>query len=72
MASFADAIKGYQGNWVPTVTVGGQGPNGPVANGAQTFMDLLMIKAAKDLALDLSTKPGATVTPQVRPTTAAK
>jgi len=72
MASFADAIKGYQGNWVPTVIVGNHGSESNTASGAQSFMDFLMIKAAKDLALDMSVKPGATMTPQVRPTTANK
>ncbi len=72
MANFAEAIRGYQGNWVPTVMVGSHGSDGNVASGAQAFMDLLMIKAAKDLALDMSVKSGATVTPQVRPTTASK
>lgn len=53
---YADAIKGYQGNWVPSVVMGGQGGNGVQAtagSGAMTLMELLSIKAARDLGLDM-------------------
>jgi len=52
---FADAIKGYQGNWVPSVVMGGQGGGQSTAgSGAMTLMELLSVKAARDLGLDLN------------------
>ncbi len=52
---YADAIKGYQGNWVPGVVMGGQGGGQSTAgSGAMTLMELLSIKAARDLGLDMS------------------
>lgn len=51
-AKWADAFSQYTGNLVPSV-VTGSGANG--ANGLN-FMELLTIKAAKDLSLDLKNK----------------
>lgn len=48
---YADAIKGYQGQWVPGVVMGGSGQGG--GNGALTLMEILATKAARDLAVDL-------------------
>ncbi len=51
---FADAIRGYQGAWVPSVVMGGNGGfNQAVGGGALDFINLLTVKAARDLALDL-------------------
>lgn len=50
---WADAAAKYQGQWVPTTVIGGEGKD---YNGAQTFMDLMGMKAAKDLSLDMSIK----------------
>ncbi len=53
---YSEAIKGYQGNWVPSVVMGGQSGNGSQAtagSGAMTLMELLSIKAARDLGLDM-------------------
>ena len=52
---YATAIATYQGAWVPSVVMGG-GSNGSaqVASGANTLVDLLTAKTAKDLGLDLS------------------
>ncbi len=50
---YADAIKGYQGNWVPSVVMGGQGGASTAGSGAMTLMELLSIKAARDLGLDM-------------------
>lgn len=47
-----DAIKGYQGQWVPAVVSGG-GATGS-QNGALNMMDALSIKAMRDLGLDMS------------------
>ncbi len=49
---YADAIKGYAGAWVPSVVMGGNGNGGAVASGATNLIDMLMVKTAKDLALD--------------------
>jgi hypothetical protein len=47
------AIGSYQGAWVPSVISGGGGGNG---NAAFNMMEMLSIKAAKDLSLDMNTK----------------
>jgi regulator of protease activity HflC (stomatin/prohibitin superfamily) len=49
---YADAIKGYQGDWVPSVVMGGQGQAG-AGSGAMTLIELLGAKAAIDMGLDL-------------------
>jgi len=50
---YASAIKDYKGNWVPTISQGGNA-NGGSANGAMELIQLLSAKAAKDLALDMN------------------
>jgi hypothetical protein len=49
-----DAIKGYQGNWVPGVVMAGSGQNGHQGNGAMDMINLMSVKAAQDLNLNLS------------------
>lgn len=49
--AYAEAIKGYQGNWVPTIQTGGTGNGG---NGASALIDMLTIKTARDLGLDVT------------------
>lgn len=49
---WAKAVGMYQGNWVPSVTMGQQ--NQTNTNGAQTLVDMLTAKTAKDLGLDMS------------------
>lgn len=49
---YASAISAYKGNWVPQVSMGSNATNGP-SNGALSMIDLLTIKAAKDLGLEL-------------------
>ena len=53
---YADSIAKYQGAWVPGVVLGGGGGNlsSQGANGAQTLIDLLTAKTARDLNLDMS------------------
>jgi regulator of protease activity HflC (stomatin/prohibitin superfamily) len=51
---YAEAIQNYKGQWVPTVMMGGEG--GKSGNGAQDLINLLSVKTAKDLALDLNIK----------------
>ena len=43
----------YQGAWVPQIQMGGQGGS-QTMNGAQDLVNLLTIKTAKDLGLDMS------------------
>ncbi len=57
---YADAIKQYQGNWVPNVVMGG-GAQGTGNNGAMTLLDLIGAKTAMDMGLDLKAG-GATKT----------
>ncbi len=53
---YADAMARYQGQWVPSVVMG-KGPDGAQSNnGAQALIDMLTVKTAKDLALDLEVK----------------
>lgn len=47
---WADAFKNYQGNLVPLYQSGGANPG---RNAAQDFMEMLMMKTAKDLNLNL-------------------
>lgn len=53
---WAAAVAKYQGNWVPQVQMGGTTGNVNGTNGAQDLIDMLSVKTAKDLALDLSVK----------------
>jgi hypothetical protein len=53
--AYASAIENYKGNWVPYYVSGGAAQAG---SGAQQMIDLLSIKAAKDLGLDMAI-PGA-------------
>lgn len=57
-AKYANAIENYQGNWVPTTVMGSSG-NGGSGNGAQDMINLLTIKTAKDLELDMTMKQGS-------------
>lgn len=50
---YAEAIQGYQGNWVPQVSMGGEAT---AAGGGSDLINLLMAKTAKDLALDMEVK----------------
>lgn len=59
---YADAIKGYNGSWVPSIVMGGGGSGGVsggsgdavAGSGAQQLVSLLSAKTARDLSLDLS------------------
>ena len=53
-SKYADSIANYKGDWVSRVSMGGRGGNAASGqNGAQDMIDLLSIKTAKDLALDM-------------------
>lgn len=49
----ADAIKGYQGNWVPGVVFGGNASTAAPGSGAQMLVDMLTANAARQLGVDL-------------------
>jgi regulator of protease activity HflC (stomatin/prohibitin superfamily) len=51
---YADAIKNYSGNWVPTVTMGET--DGLAGGGAEQLINMLSVKTAKELALDMDIK----------------
>lgn len=51
--AYALAIQNHAGNWVPNVVMGGS-QNVANGSGAQQLMEMFAVKAAKDLALDLS------------------
>jgi regulator of protease activity HflC (stomatin/prohibitin superfamily) len=57
---WAKAVQGYQGNWVPVISSGG-GTDGKAGSGMQTLIDMLSVKTAKELGLDMgigTTKTG--------------
>jgi hypothetical protein len=56
---WAEAIKGYQGAWVPSI-VSGSTADGKAGNGAMMLIDLLSAKTAQDLGLDLGLSPRKT------------
>lgn len=51
-AKYAEAIANYKGDWVPKVVMGQSA--GGKGNGAQDMIDLLSVKTAKELGLDMS------------------
>lgn len=50
---WANAFKEYKGSVVPQIQTGS---NGASANGAVNFMEVMGIKAARDLSLDMRAK----------------
>jgi hypothetical protein len=54
MAEGFKAIGNYQGAWVPSIISGGTGVGN--SNAAFNMMEMLSIKAAKDLSLDMKNK----------------
>lgn len=50
---YAEAIKDYKGQWVPSVVMGTEGKAG---GGATALVDLLTAKTAREIGVDLSTK----------------
>jgi hypothetical protein len=51
--AYATAIGAYTGSWVPQIVSGGTG-NASAGSGAQDMIDVLKIKALKDLGIDMS------------------
>lgn len=54
--NYANAIASYQGNWVPTVVTGGVNGTSTPGSGAMQMMEILGIKAARDLGVDLAVR----------------
>jgi len=50
--AYANAIGNYKGAWVPTVVTGNS--SGVAGSGAQQLIDMLSVKTAKDLAIDMT------------------
>jgi len=50
--AYADAIGKYSGAWVPQIVTGGTG-NTVAGSGAAQMIELLTVKAAKDLGIDM-------------------
>jgi hypothetical protein len=51
---WANAFKDFHGTMVPQVQMGGAANGGSSAMGAQQLMEILSVKAARDLSLDLT------------------
>ncbi len=60
--AYAEAIGNYKGAWVPQIVTGGA--NAQAASGAQQLIDLLSVKTAKDLGLDMSIQGAAQTMPK--------
>ncbi|MGZ8157527.1 MAG: SPFH domain-containing protein [Methylobacter sp.] len=58
--AYAQAIGAYKGAWVPQIVTGGAG--GTAGSGAQQMIDLLSVKAAKDLGINMSIEGAAQTT----------
>lgn len=56
--AYATAIASYKGQWVPSVVLGSSGANGNGTTGAQTLVEMLTAKTAKEIALDLNVQSG--------------
>jgi len=52
-AAYAKAIAEYKGAWVPSIVMGGSPGQAAPGSGARNFIDLLMMRAARDLGVDL-------------------
>ena len=59
---YAKALSELKGSLVPVVQMGGGG-SGVANTSAMSFMDLLMVKTAKDLAIDFQSSPVPTLVP---------
>ncbi len=51
--AYAEAMKEYQGNWVPTIVMGGATGAQRSGSGAQEMIDLLTAHTARQLGVDL-------------------
>ena len=65
-ANYAQAMAQYRGAWVPHMVFGNSSNNAP-GSGAQDLINLLTVKAAKDLSLDLSNTTQVQTVPASKP-----
>jgi hypothetical protein len=56
--NYATAIQNFKGNWVPSVVMGGNNGNHVAGSGAHELIDLLTVKTARDLGLNLNMPTG--------------
>ena len=59
--AYAEAIGAYKGAWVPQICTSG-GAGSAAGSGAQQMIDLLSVKAAKDLGINMSIEGAAQTT----------
>lgn len=52
--NYAKAMSEYKGAWVPTTVMGNSGAAG--VSGGQSMMEILAVKAARDLSLDMNVR----------------
>lgn len=50
---WAEAVKGYSGQWVPQIVMGQGGGQSVAGGGAQQMMDIVTTKMLRDLGLDM-------------------
>lgn len=55
--NYAQAIKDYTGNWVPSISMGTSNNNGQGMSAATDLVNMLLVKTAKELSLDIGTTP---------------
>lgn len=55
---YAGAIQGYKGNWVPSVVMGNGHGTQTAGSGAQELVDLLTVKTARELGLQMNIATG--------------
>lgn len=58
--AYAEAIGAYKGAWVPQIVTGGAASQ--AGSGAQQMIDLLSVKVAKDLGINMSIEGAAQTT----------
>jgi hypothetical protein len=66
---YANAIQGYKGSWVSSVVMGGERGSQTAGSGAQELINLLAVKKARELGIDLCLRgqpPVATPTSEIK------
>lgn len=63
---WATAFKDHQGAMVPSVVMGGSGSSGNAVNSANALVDMMAVKTAKDLAIDMSIRGNSSQGPAAK------
>lgn len=58
-AHYATALKEYKGSWMPQIVFGGNNDGQTGVSSVQDLMNMLTVKTAKELALDMSLTKGS-------------